>query len=69
MDSIVAIMPSQPSIEAVEEGFPRHLPIRLNPFLDPLARSLPFLARGAAFDTRHALSVFFPLMLTDFFSH
>jgi hypothetical protein len=54
-------MPSQPSSEAVEEGFPRPMPIRLNPFLDPLARSLPCLARGAAFDTRHALSVCFPV--------
>ena len=61
MDSIVAIMPSQPSIEAVEEGFPRHMPIRLHPCLDPLARSLPLLARGAAFDPRHALSVFLPI--------
>jgi hypothetical protein len=40
MDSIVAIMTSQPSIEAVEESFSRQMPIRLNPFLDPLARSL-----------------------------
>jgi hypothetical protein len=61
LDSRVAIMTSQPSIEAVEEGVPRHMPIRRNPFLDPVARSRHFLARGAAFDPRHALSVFFPV--------
>ncbi|MGH2670269.1 MAG: hypothetical protein ACRDH5_14330, partial [bacterium] len=53
-------MTSQPSIKAAEEGFPRHMPIRLHPFLDPSARTLPFLASGAACDPRHALSVFFP---------
>jgi hypothetical protein len=60
MDPIVAIVSPEPSIEALEEGSTRHMPIRLNPCLDPFARTLQFLASGAAFDARHALSVFFP---------
>jgi hypothetical protein len=60
MDPIVAIMSPQPSVEALEEGVTRQMPIGPNPFLDPLARTLQFLASGAAFDTRHALSVFCP---------
>jgi hypothetical protein len=53
-------MSPEPSIEALEEGSTRHMPIRLHPCLDPFARTLPLLASGAAFDARHALSVFFP---------
>jgi hypothetical protein len=53
-------MTPQPSIESFEEGLTRQMPIRLNPFLDPSARTLQFLASGAAFDTRHSLSVFCP---------
>jgi hypothetical protein len=53
-------MSPQPSVEALEEGVTRQMPIGLHPCLDPFARTLPFLASGAAFDTRHALSVFFP---------
>jgi hypothetical protein len=53
-------MTPQPSLESVEEGLTRHMPIRLNPCLDPSARTLPFLASGAAFDPRHSLSVFCP---------
>ena len=60
MDSRVAVVTSQPSLEAVEEGFPRQVPVRLNLFLDPFARTLQFLASSATFDTRHARSVFFP---------
>jgi hypothetical protein len=60
MDPIVAIMSPQPGVEALEEGVTRQMPIGPHPFLDPLARTLQFLASGAAFDTRHALSVFFP---------
>ena len=46
MDSIVAVVTSLPGFEAVEENFPRQMPIRLNPFLDPSARTLPCLARA-----------------------
>jgi hypothetical protein len=53
-------MSPEPSIEAVEEGVTWQMPVRLNPFLDPFARALQFLASGAALDTRHSLSVFFP---------
>ena len=60
MDPIVAIMTPQPSIEPSEERFTRQMPIRLDPFLDPFARTLQFLASRAAFDTRLSLSVFFP---------
>ena len=60
MDSIVAVVTSQPSREAVAEGFPRHMPIRLNPCLEPFARTLQFLASRTALDARHSLSVFFP---------
>jgi hypothetical protein len=60
MDPIVAIMTPSPSIESFEEGVTRQMAIRLDPFLDPVTRTLPFLASRAAFDTRHSLSVFFP---------
>jgi hypothetical protein len=60
LDPIVAIMTPQPSIEACEEGVTRPRAIRLDPFLDPVTRTRQFLASGAAFDTRHALSVFGP---------
>lgn len=60
MDPIVAIMTPQPSLESFEEGLTRQMPIRLNPFLDPSARTLQFLPCGAACDTRRALSVFGP---------
>jgi len=60
MNPIVALMSPEPSLEAVEAGWTWHMPVRLNPFLDPLARTLPFLASGAACDTRHSLSVFCP---------
>jgi hypothetical protein len=40
LDSIVAIVTSQPRIETVEEGCSRHMPIRLNPCLDPSAHTL-----------------------------
>jgi hypothetical protein len=53
-------MTSSPSLEAVEEGLTRHMPIRLHPCLDPFARMLPWLARRAACDPWHALSVFCP---------
>jgi hypothetical protein len=36
------------------------MPIRLHPFLDPLTRTRPCLASGAACDPRHTLSVFLP---------
>jgi hypothetical protein len=60
MNPIVAIMSPQPSIEALEEHFTRQMPIRLNPVLDPSARTPQFLVSGAAFDTRDALPVFLP---------
>jgi hypothetical protein len=60
MEPIVAIVTSQPSIEAVEESVPGHMPIRLNPCRAPSTRTLQFLASGAALDPRHALSVFLP---------
>ena len=60
MDPIVAIMTPQPSSESFEEGLTRHRPIRLHPFLDPSARTLPLRVSGAAFDTRHSRSVFCP---------
>jgi hypothetical protein len=53
-------MTSQPSLETVEEGVPRQMPMRLAPCLDPFARTLQFPASRAALDTRHALSVFCP---------
>jgi hypothetical protein len=61
LDAIVAVMASQPSIEPGEEGWSGPVPSRLTPFLEPLARPLPLLARGAALDARHALSVFLPV--------
>jgi hypothetical protein len=60
MDPIVAIMTPQPTVESCEEGLTRQMPIRPKPFLDPSARTLPFLPCGAAFDTRRTLSVFYP---------
>jgi hypothetical protein len=60
MNPIVAILSPAPSMEAAEEGLTWHMPLRLNPFLDPFARTLPFLASGAAFDAWHSLSVFCP---------
>jgi hypothetical protein len=64
MDPLVAILSPQPSVEAWEEGGTRPRPLGLNPCLDPCARTLHFLARGAAFATRHARSVFFPEQFT-----
>jgi hypothetical protein len=60
MDAIVAGVSPQPCIETGEAGVSGHMLMRPKPCLDPLARPLPLLARGAAFDTRHALSVFCP---------
>ena len=60
MHPIVAIMSPEPSIEAAADGLTWQMPVRLNPFLDPFARTLQSLARGAAFDAGHSLSVFFP---------
>lgn len=60
MHALVVVVPSQSSIQTAEEGFSWHMPMRLHPFLDPLARPLQCLARGAAFDTRHALAVLLP---------
>jgi hypothetical protein len=60
MNPIVAILSPAPSMEAAEEGLTWHMPLRLKPFLDPFARTLPFLASGAAFDAWHSLSVFCP---------
>lgn len=61
MDSIVARRSSQPRIETGAEGFAGPVPIRRHPFLEPLARPLPPLARGAALDARHAVAVCFPV--------
>jgi hypothetical protein len=56
----VAIVSPEPSLESDEEGLTRQMPVRLNPCLDPLARTRQCLASGAAFDPRHSLSVVFP---------
>jgi hypothetical protein len=60
MDARVAVVTSPSNIQTAEEGVSWHMPIRLNPCLDPFARALPCLTSGAAFDARHALSVHFP---------
>jgi hypothetical protein len=60
MGFIVAILTSQPCIEAVEDGFSGHVSIRLHPFLAPLTSTRHLLACRTAFHPRHSLSVFFP---------
>jgi hypothetical protein len=60
MHPIVALMSPEPRLEAVDEGSPGHRPVRLHPVLEPVARTLPLLASGAAFDTRPSRAVFLP---------
>jgi hypothetical protein len=60
LNSIIAIMSPEPSLEAVEEGSTRQMPVRLNPFLAPFAHALQFLVSGTACDPRPFLSVFCP---------
>ena len=60
MDPSVALMTPEPSLEACEEGVTRQMAIRLDPGLAPVTRTRPLLARRAALDPRHALSVVFP---------
>ena len=60
VDSRVAIRTSPPSREAVDDGVPRPMPIRLAPCRDPSARPRPWLASRAARDARHSRSVCCP---------
>jgi hypothetical protein len=57
----VVVVPLQPAVETPEEVVSRPMPVLLDPCLDPPARRLQFLARGASFYPRCPLTGFKPV--------
>lgn len=53
-------MSPQFHVQRLEEVAARKAPVRPHPFFHPLHRALQFLPRGAPFDARRPLPVFFP---------
>ena len=61
--TVVVVVAPQPTVQPPVELASRQVPVLFDPFRYPSTRRLELLARGASFDTRHALAIWHPIPL------